>query len=1033
MANTGFKGQLIKQTGVPILFDQIILDSSGNAVTTGSAFLEIHEIQSDGTIKVFEWNNTNKYTFQTTGSVLTASSAVFAHQKNGLWTYALSATNASNFTVGAIYVWYINHSSGSPNQVSRRFQYGSAEGDLAVTASVTSGLGYIQSIGGQVPPSTSNIRKQYDLPIWEWCRFAPVAASASTTMCASDNFGNQRYIYYNIATGSNFWRYDTWSDSWQQLSSPINTPTSPSDMVYTSYQGWQTRCIANLSSTTFQIAGVFSEVLSGSTVRITAGTGAGQSRTVSSTAGSGSVAEVVVADNGVATTVTTTSISDTTKNWTVNQWAGYQCRITNNTGSQQIGKILYNNATTLTIGDVNANAFDNQANAIWSTALSTTAGSQSQYAIESSVVTITSPWTTNPDYTSRFQFLTGGIWLMHATGTNYGLQYYDIISDTWFAKTNQSNVIGGLLSTDVKLQQISEPIGSYLSGTASSGAAKSLTDSTQTMSLNRYANYLIKIMSGTGAGQTRTILANTTTVFYVIKNWDVNPDNTSVYKVYADFDKIWMIGNNNAAMYQYSIDSDFLSAGKQIDWGCARIGSVGYAGVNQQSIPISTFTNSVTTGTITTSINHNFQTGQSIIAAGCTSGDASIYNNTFTITAVTSTTITVTLSSTPSGSAVYGANSTTVLVDATKNWTTNSLTGLCVCYMTGAAASQTGTATSITAQIASNTSNTITFTTAQSSAPVNGTSRYVIFDPKAFGTDSIQSAQNITNNGYGIATSGSTTTLVDSTKSWTTNQWSTGTSRKVHIISGTGAGSILAITSNTATTLTYATQSFTPDATTVYRILDAFGYSTTTGTTTTLTDANQNWATNEWGGQVVIFTGGAGVSQQSIIASNTSTTLTFAAVTTAPTSSTTYSILSQPISGAGNGLVWASNTTDTNTKGQYLFVIHANGTAIWSRYNISTEQAKLITTNPFFETLSIGSMFTYDNSNRIYFQKDTTLRVYYYDCVLNQISPASLMPYNSGAAIIGNRMEIIQTVDGINFIYVQKHSSTDFLRVLVFW
>ena len=117
MANTGFKGQLIKQTGVPILFDQIILDSSGNAVTTGSAFLEIHEIQSDGTIKVFEWNNTNKYTFQTTGSVLTASSAVFAHQKNGLWTYALSATNASNFTVGAIYVWYINHSSGSPNQV----------------------------------------------------------------------------------------------------------------------------------------------------------------------------------------------------------------------------------------------------------------------------------------------------------------------------------------------------------------------------------------------------------------------------------------------------------------------------------------------------------------------------------------------------------------------------------------------------------------------------------------------------------------------------------------------------------------------------------------------------------------------------------------------------------------------------------------------------------------------------------------------------------------------------------------------------
>lgn len=65
----------------------------------------------------------------------------------------------------------------------------------------------------------------------------------------------------------------------------------------------------------------------------------------------------------------------------------------------------------------------------------------------------------------------------------------------------------------------------------------------------------------------------------------------------------------------------------------------------------------------------------------------------------------------------------------------------------------------------------------------------------------------------------------------------------MRIVEGTGVGSELAITSNTATTLTFATQTFTPDTTTRYVIMDTFG-TATSGSTTTCVDTSQNWETN---------------------------------------------------------------------------------------------------------------------------------------------------------------------------------------------
>lgn len=67
----------------------------------------------------------------------------------------------------------------------------------------------------------------------------------------------------------------------------------------------------------------------------------------------------------------------------------------------------------------------------------------------------------------------------------------------------------------------------------------------------------------------------------------------------------------------------------------------------------------------------------------------------------------------------------------------------------------------------------------------------------------------------GTATSGSATTVVNSGKAWTVNQWA---NYQVRITAGTGAGKVAVITSNTSTTLTFPTVTTVLDNTSVYII-----------------------------------------------------------------------------------------------------------------------------------------------------------------------------------------------------------------------
>jgi hypothetical protein len=376
------------------------------------------------------------------------------------------------------------------------------------------------------------------------------------------------------------------------------------------------------------------------------------------------------------------------------------------------------------------------------------------------------------------------------------------------------------------------------------------------------------------------------------------------------------------------------------------------------------------------------------------------------------------------------SQSATVIVDSSKNWIVNEHVGKII---------QThlvGTAGTVQPRvIVSNTATTITVATI-TTALVNGNGRYVIIDPAMFGRD--EQFKDTTKASYGDVTSGSTTTLVDSTKNWNTNQWA---GAKVRIQSGTGRDNFLTIVSNTANTLTYSTQTFTPDSTSRYVIFDSFGTCTGAGTTSTLVDTTKNWAVNQWAGKRVRITGGSGFGlaaafNEIVIVSNTSNTLTFTAITgLAPDATTTYTILGIPARGAGIESIWVFGGASA---GKYIFLPRGSSSNTADRYNITTETFEYsIFFNPQTDVMGAGTYYAYDGANRIYFSPAVAAGVvqyvYYYDMTTNKIQGFGSVPNTQNAPTIGNRMEIVTAPSGIDYLYHMRNSAIEMYRAQIWF
>jgi len=84
----------------------------------------------------------------------------------------------------------------------------------------------------------NNNKRMLDRPMWEQLSFAPATGIAGTNIVDD----GERYIYsyfQTSATAAQFWRYDTWADSWQQLATPATQTGTVSNMAFTSLVGGQ--------------------------------------------------------------------------------------------------------------------------------------------------------------------------------------------------------------------------------------------------------------------------------------------------------------------------------------------------------------------------------------------------------------------------------------------------------------------------------------------------------------------------------------------------------------------------------------------------------------------------------------------------------------------------------------------------------------------------------------------------------------------------------------------------------------------------
>ena len=168
---------------------------------------------------------------------------------------------------------------------------------------------------------------------------------------------------------------------------------------------------------------------------------------------------------------------------------------------------------------------------------------------------------------TTFRLLTPRWYVLNAitaagTTTANVFRFYDFALNTWTsAETGATDGIApaAVIGTDSKLiatpSWMGDTYAAFATGTATAGGASTLTNSAKTWATNQWTNYQVRIVSGTGAGQIRTIASNTGTVLTTSAAWTTNPDATSVYSIEGNDDFVYYMGSAAVTLYRYSISA----------------------------------------------------------------------------------------------------------------------------------------------------------------------------------------------------------------------------------------------------------------------------------------------------------------------------------------------------------------------------------------------------------------------------------------------------------------------------------------------
>lgn len=273
-------------------------------------------------------------------------------------------------------------------------------------------------------------------------------------------------------------------------------------------------------------------------------------------------------------------------------------------------------------------------------------------------------------------------------------------------------------------------------------------------------------------------------------------------------------------------------------------------------------------------------------------------------------------------------------------------------------------------------------------------------DGKMIATPSFGDNGDDVNFATGTATGGTSTTLVNTPKTWATNQWN---NFQVHIVSGTGAGQVRTIASNTANTLTVsAAWAVTPDGTSVYHI-----------------EGNDDF--------IYLMGNNAVTLYRYSISANTWTTL---APVAARAAAPGVAASGHWVFGVTEDIRWADESTIIN--GRRIYSFRAGGGAVLDYYDIAANTwVSGVPYAPGTETLTTGSKYVYAG-DYLYITKEVTGRWFRYSFAQQSMVGWSVNVYPSGAAILGDTAyDVVEPETGIRFIQYILNTSPIVMRCMV--
>lgn len=167
-----------------------------------------------------------------------------------------------------------------------------------------------------------------------------------------------------------------------------------------------------------------------------------------------------------------------------------------------------------------------------------------------STFTVTTPWTTIPDNTSTYQLRTGRFYYYNSDGNFLYMELADFNVTSPLATINLPGATGGNAALCATYG------GTLVTGVPTASTSTTLTDSTKNWTASQFVNFQVRITSGTGAGQVRTISASTATSITVSAAWTTQPDGSSVYVIEGNEDNIYLMVNNTLYMRWYNISTN---------------------------------------------------------------------------------------------------------------------------------------------------------------------------------------------------------------------------------------------------------------------------------------------------------------------------------------------------------------------------------------------------------------------------------------------------------------------------------------------